>query len=130
MIFKNLFRRKGRTILTLLGIAIGVAAIIGLAAAAGDWDDLARGAGAGHRGRRRRHRRRGRDGLGTDADTDDRRDAGSHLRPRTVRPGISGGADDRGAGQHLPGLAGDTHAASGGAQVRMMNSEWRIVNGE
>jgi len=35
MIFKNLFRRKGRTILTLLGIAIGVAAIVALGAVAG-----------------------------------------------------------------------------------------------
>ncbi len=34
MVFKNLFRRKGRTILTLLGIAIGVAAIIALGAIA------------------------------------------------------------------------------------------------
>ena len=35
MIFlKNLFRRKGRTILTLMGIAIGVAAIIALGAVA------------------------------------------------------------------------------------------------
>ena len=34
MIFKNLFRRKGRTILTLVGIAIGVAAIIALGAMA------------------------------------------------------------------------------------------------
>ncbi|MDY7077099.1 MAG: ABC transporter permease [Chloroflexota bacterium] len=34
MIFKNLFRRKGRTILTLLGIATGVATIIGLGAMA------------------------------------------------------------------------------------------------
>lgn len=34
MIFKNLFRRKGRTILTLVGIAIGVAAIVALGAAA------------------------------------------------------------------------------------------------
>ena len=34
MIFKNLFRRKGRTILTLLGIAIGVAAIVALGAMA------------------------------------------------------------------------------------------------
>jgi ABC-type lipoprotein release transport system permease subunit len=34
MIFNNLFRRKGRTILTLLGIAIGVAAIIALGAMA------------------------------------------------------------------------------------------------
>ena len=34
MILKNLFRRKGRTILTLLGIATGVAAIIGLGAMA------------------------------------------------------------------------------------------------
>ncbi len=34
MIFKNLFRRKGRTILTLVGISIGVAAIIALGAAA------------------------------------------------------------------------------------------------
>jgi len=34
MIFKNLFRRKGRTILTLLGISIGVAAIVALGAAA------------------------------------------------------------------------------------------------
>ncbi|MDY6875102.1 MAG: ABC transporter permease [Chloroflexota bacterium] len=32
MIFKNLFRRKGRTILTLLGISIGVAAIVALGA--------------------------------------------------------------------------------------------------
>jgi ABC-type antimicrobial peptide transport system permease subunit len=32
MILKNLFRRKGRTILTLVGIAIGVAAIIALGA--------------------------------------------------------------------------------------------------
>jgi len=35
MIFKNLFRRKGRTILTLLGISIGVAAIVALGAVAG-----------------------------------------------------------------------------------------------
>jgi ABC-type lipoprotein release transport system permease subunit len=34
MIFKNLFRRKGRTTLTLVGIAIGVAAIIALGAVA------------------------------------------------------------------------------------------------
>jgi ABC-type lipoprotein release transport system permease subunit len=34
MILKNLFRRKGRTLLTLLGIAIGVAAIIALGAMA------------------------------------------------------------------------------------------------
>jgi ABC-type lipoprotein release transport system permease subunit len=34
MIFKNLFRRKGRTILTLAGIAIGVAAIVALGAVA------------------------------------------------------------------------------------------------
>ena len=34
MVFKNLFRRKGRTILTLLGISIGVAAIIALGAMA------------------------------------------------------------------------------------------------
>jgi ABC-type lipoprotein release transport system permease subunit len=34
MIFKNLFRRKGRTILTLLGIAIGVATIVALGAVA------------------------------------------------------------------------------------------------
>jgi ABC-type antimicrobial peptide transport system permease subunit len=34
MILKNLFRRKGRTILTLLGIAIGVAAIVALGAVA------------------------------------------------------------------------------------------------
>ena len=32
MIIKNLFRRKGRTLLTLAGIAIGVAAIVGLGA--------------------------------------------------------------------------------------------------
>jgi len=32
MILKNLFRRKGRTILTLVGISIGVAAIIALGA--------------------------------------------------------------------------------------------------
>ncbi|MGA9348860.1 MAG: ABC transporter permease [Anaerolineae bacterium] len=34
MIFKNLLRRKGRTILTLVGIAIGVAAIVALGAVA------------------------------------------------------------------------------------------------
>ncbi len=34
MILKNLFRRKGRTILTLLGISIGVAAIVALGAMA------------------------------------------------------------------------------------------------
>jgi ABC-type antimicrobial peptide transport system permease subunit len=34
MVFKNLFRRKGRTLLTLIGIAIGVAAIIALGAMA------------------------------------------------------------------------------------------------
>ena len=34
MIFKNLFRRKGRTMLTLVGIAIGVTAIIALGAVA------------------------------------------------------------------------------------------------
>ncbi len=34
MVWRNLFRRKGRTILTLLGIAIGVAAIIALGAMA------------------------------------------------------------------------------------------------
>jgi ABC-type antimicrobial peptide transport system permease subunit len=32
MVFKNLFRRKGRTILTLVGIAIGVAAMVALGA--------------------------------------------------------------------------------------------------
>lgn len=35
MILRNLFRRKGRTILTLFGIAIGVAAIVALGAVAG-----------------------------------------------------------------------------------------------
>ena len=34
MVFKNLLRRKGRTILTLLGISIGVAAIVALGAVA------------------------------------------------------------------------------------------------
>ncbi len=34
MIFKNLFRRKGRTLLTVLGISIGVSAIIALGALA------------------------------------------------------------------------------------------------
>jgi ABC-type antimicrobial peptide transport system permease subunit len=34
MVFANLFRRKGRTILTMLGIGIGVAAIVALGAAA------------------------------------------------------------------------------------------------
>ena len=34
MILKNLLRRKGRTLLTVLGISIGVAAIIGLGAMA------------------------------------------------------------------------------------------------
>jgi ABC-type lipoprotein release transport system permease subunit len=41
MVFKNLFRRKGRTILTLLGISIGVAAIVALGA-------MAEGARAGY----------------------------------------------------------------------------------
>jgi putative ABC transport system permease protein len=41
MIIKNLLRRKGRTILTVLGIAIGVAAIVGLGA-------LANGLAAGY----------------------------------------------------------------------------------
>jgi ABC-type antimicrobial peptide transport system permease subunit len=41
MIFKSLFRRKGRTILTALGIGIGVAAIVGLGA-------LANGLAAGY----------------------------------------------------------------------------------
>jgi ABC-type antimicrobial peptide transport system permease subunit len=30
MVIKNLIRRKGRTLLTILGVAIGVAAIISL----------------------------------------------------------------------------------------------------
>lgn len=34
MVFKNLFRRKGRTILTIVGIAIGMAAIVALGAMA------------------------------------------------------------------------------------------------
>jgi ABC-type antimicrobial peptide transport system permease subunit len=34
MIFKNLFRQKGRTLLTMFGISIGVAAIVGLGALA------------------------------------------------------------------------------------------------
>jgi ABC-type antimicrobial peptide transport system permease subunit len=34
MIFKNLFRQKGRTLLTIFGISIGVAAIVGLGALA------------------------------------------------------------------------------------------------
>ena len=34
MIFKNLLRRKGRTFLTVLGISIGVAAIVALGALA------------------------------------------------------------------------------------------------
>jgi len=41
MIFKNLFRRKGRTLLTILGIAIGVAAIISLGS-------LGKGLGTGY----------------------------------------------------------------------------------
>lgn len=41
MILKSLLRRKGRTLLTVLGIAIGVAAIVGLGA-------LARGLNAGY----------------------------------------------------------------------------------
>ncbi len=41
MIFKNLLRRKGRTILTILGISIGVAAIVALGA-------LANGLAAGY----------------------------------------------------------------------------------
>ncbi|UCF28813.1 MAG: ABC transporter permease, partial [Chloroflexota bacterium] len=35
MIFKNLFRQKGRTLLTIFGISIGVAAIVSLGALAG-----------------------------------------------------------------------------------------------
>lgn len=35
MVLRNLFRRKGRTVLTLFGIAIGVAAIVALGAVAG-----------------------------------------------------------------------------------------------
>lgn len=34
MVFEDLFRRKGHTILTLLGIAIGVAAVVALGAMA------------------------------------------------------------------------------------------------
>jgi len=34
MVFKNLFRRKGGPVLTILGVAIGVAAIVGLGAVA------------------------------------------------------------------------------------------------
>jgi putative ABC transport system permease protein len=34
MVFKNLLRRKGRTLLTILGVAVGVAAIVGLGAMA------------------------------------------------------------------------------------------------
>ncbi len=41
MILKNLFRRKGRTLLTMLGVAVGVAAIVGLGA-------LANGLSAGY----------------------------------------------------------------------------------
>jgi len=50
MIFKNLFRRKGRTILTLLGISIGVAAIVALGAMAdgllAGYNSMARGSQA------------------------------------------------------------------------------------
>jgi len=50
MILKNLFRRKGRTILTLLGIAIGVAAIVALGAMAdglqAGYSSMARGSQA------------------------------------------------------------------------------------
>ena len=35
MVFKNLFRRRGRTILTVVGIAVGAAAIVALGAVAG-----------------------------------------------------------------------------------------------
>jgi ABC-type antimicrobial peptide transport system permease subunit len=49
MIWKNLFRRKGRTLLTLVGIAIGVAAIIALGAMAAGmragYDAMATGSG-------------------------------------------------------------------------------------
>lgn len=43
MVFKNLFRRKGRTILTIVGIAIGMAAIVALGAMA---DSMRAGYGA------------------------------------------------------------------------------------
>ncbi|MGQ9458194.1 MAG: ABC transporter permease [Anaerolineae bacterium] len=43
MVFKNLFRRKGRTILTIVGIAIGVAAIVALGTMA---DSMRAGYGA------------------------------------------------------------------------------------
>lgn len=38
MVVKNLFRRLGRTLLTVVGIAVGVAAIIGLGALADAWE--------------------------------------------------------------------------------------------
>ena len=38
IVIRNLLRRKGRTLLTVLGIAIGVAAIIGLGALADAWE--------------------------------------------------------------------------------------------
>ncbi|MGC8839111.1 MAG: ABC transporter permease, partial [Anaerolineae bacterium] len=47
MVFKNLFRRKGRTILTIVGIAIGMAAIVALGAMA---ESMRAGYGAVARG--------------------------------------------------------------------------------
>ncbi len=47
MIFKNLFRRKGRTILTLIGISIGIAAIVALGAVA---EGMRKGLGAMSKG--------------------------------------------------------------------------------
>ncbi|HET7011641.1 MAG TPA: ABC transporter permease [Anaerolineales bacterium] len=38
MVIKNLLRRRGRTLLTVVGIAIGVAAIVGLGALADAWE--------------------------------------------------------------------------------------------
>ncbi len=38
MIWKNILRRKGRTLLTILGISVGVAAIIGLGALANGFE--------------------------------------------------------------------------------------------
>ena len=50
MIFKNLFRRKTRTLLTVLGIAVGVAAVVALGAMAegfvANYTDLVAGSGA------------------------------------------------------------------------------------
>ena len=43
MILKNILRRKGRTFLTVLGVSVGIAAIVGLYVATMRWQELTTG---------------------------------------------------------------------------------------